>query len=133
MADHHIDSMKDFDYVAAAEAILKKRGLFIVDAPHINHKPGNDFWSDVNYPFPNDDERWANPANDNNQIKNPKTEVPKGMNLNEKDYGQDIKITKCKRITDCFVINKTYSNLINNEISIKELNKYPLITEHFYF
>lgn len=71
MADHHIDSMKDFDYVAAAEAILKKRGLFIVDAPQINHKPGNDFWSDVNYPFPNDDERWANPANDNNQIKNP--------------------------------------------------------------
>ena len=47
------------------------------------------------------------------------------MNLNEKDYGQDIKITKCKKITDCFVVNKTYSNLINNVISIKELNKYP--------
>ena len=28
------------------------------------------------------------------------------LNLNEKDYGQDINITKCKRITDCFVINK---------------------------
>ena len=51
------------------------------------------------------------------------------LNLNEKDYGQDINITKCKRITDCFVINKTYSNLINNEISIKELNKYPLIIQ----
>lgn len=51
------------------------------------------------------------------------------LNLNEKDYGQDIKITKCNRITDCFVINKTYSNLINNEISIKELNKYPLILQ----
>ena len=51
------------------------------------------------------------------------------LNLNEKDYGQDINITKCKRITDCFVINKTYSNLINNEISIKELNKYPLILQ----
>ena len=38
------------------------------------------------------------------------------LNLNEKDYGQDINITKCKRITDCFVINKTYSNLINNVI-----------------
>ncbi len=51
------------------------------------------------------------------------------MNLNEKDYGQDIKITKCKKITDCFVVNKTYSNLINNVISIKELNKYPLILQ----
>ena len=51
------------------------------------------------------------------------------LNLNEKDYGQDIKITKCKRIADCFVVNKTYSNLINNEISIKELNKYPLILQ----
>ena len=51
------------------------------------------------------------------------------LNLNEKDYGQDIKITKCKRITDCFVVNKTYSNLINNGISIKELNKHPLILQ----
>ena len=51
------------------------------------------------------------------------------LNLNEKNYGQDINITKCKKITDCFVANKTYSELINNEISIKELNKYPLILQ----
>ena len=51
------------------------------------------------------------------------------LNLNEKNYGQDINITKCKKITDCFVVNKTYSGLINNEISIKELNKYPLILQ----
>ena len=51
------------------------------------------------------------------------------FNLNEKNYGQDINITKCKKITDCFVVNKTYNNLINNEISIKELNKYPLILQ----
>lgn len=51
------------------------------------------------------------------------------LNLNEKNYGQDINITKCKKITDCFVANKTYSDLINNEISIKELNKYPLILQ----
>jgi len=51
------------------------------------------------------------------------------LNLNEKNYGQDINITKCKKITDCFVTNKTYSNLINKEISIKELNKYPLILQ----
>ena len=51
------------------------------------------------------------------------------LNLNEKNYGQDINITKCKKITDCLVVNKTYSDLINNEISIKELNKYPLILQ----
>ena len=51
------------------------------------------------------------------------------LNLNKKNYGQDINITKCKKITDCFVVNKTYSDLINNEISIKELNKYPLILQ----
>lgn len=51
------------------------------------------------------------------------------LNLNEKNYGQDINITKCKKITDCFVVNETYSDLINNEISIKELNKYPLILQ----
>lgn len=70
MADHHIDSLKDFDYSKAAENILKSRGLFIVENPSINHKPGNDWWSDVYYPLPNfPDNRFANPANDNNQIK----------------------------------------------------------------
>lgn len=51
------------------------------------------------------------------------------LNLNEKNYGQDINITKCKKITDCFVANKTYYDLISNELSIKELNKYPLILQ----
>ena len=51
------------------------------------------------------------------------------LNLNNKNYGNDISIIKCKKITDCFVVNKTYSDLINNEISIKELNKYPLILQ----
>jgi len=51
------------------------------------------------------------------------------LNLNDKNYGQDINIIKCKKITDCFVANKTYNDLINNEISIKELNKYPLILQ----
>ena len=51
------------------------------------------------------------------------------LNLNNKNYGNDINIIKCKKITDCFVVNKTYSDLINNEISIKELSKYPLILQ----
>ena len=42
---------------------------------------------------------------------------------------QDINITKYKKIIDCFVVNKIYSNLISNEISIKQLNKYPLILQ----
>ena len=30
---------------------------------------------------------------------------------------------------NCFVVNNTYSNLLDKEISIKELNKYPLILQ----
>ena len=51
------------------------------------------------------------------------------LNLNEKNYGKDINIIKCREITDCFVVNNTYSNLLNKEISIKELNKYPIILQ----
>ena len=51
------------------------------------------------------------------------------LNLNEKNYGKDINIIKCRKITDCFVVNNTYSDLLNKEISIKELNKYPLILQ----
>lgn len=51
------------------------------------------------------------------------------LNLNEKDYGKDINIIKCKKITDCFVVNKAYHNLLNQEISIKSLNEYPLILQ----
>ena len=51
------------------------------------------------------------------------------LNLNDKNYGHDINIIKCKKVIDCFVVNKTYNNLINREISIKELNKYPLILQ----
>lgn len=51
------------------------------------------------------------------------------LNVNEKNYGHDIDIIKCKKITDCFVVNKTYSDLINKELSIEELNKYPLILQ----
>ena len=71
MADHHIDTMDGFDYVQEAETLLKQRGLFIVSNPHINHKPGNDWWSDVYYPLPTfPDNRFANPSYYNNEIKN---------------------------------------------------------------
>lgn len=51
------------------------------------------------------------------------------LNLNEKNYAQDINIIKCKKITDCFIANKTFKDLIGNEITIRELNKYPLILQ----
>ena len=51
------------------------------------------------------------------------------LNLNDKNYGNDINIIKCREITDCFVANNTYSDLLNKEISINELNKYPLILQ----
>lgn len=51
------------------------------------------------------------------------------LNLNDENYGQDINIIKCKKITDCFVVNKSFVNLLNKEISIKELNNYPLILQ----
>ena len=41
----------------------------------------------------------------------------------------DLSIIKCKKINGGFVANKKYSNLINKEISLKDLNNYPLILQ----
>lgn len=49
------------------------------------------------------------------------------INLNDKSFGNDIEIIKCKEIHDCFIVNKNYKDLIKKNISIKELNNYPLI------
>lgn len=51
------------------------------------------------------------------------------LNLNNINYGQDINIIKCQKITDCFVVNHKYKHLLKKEISIKDLNKYPLILQ----
>ncbi|MGM9877804.1 MAG: LysR substrate-binding domain-containing protein [Bacilli bacterium] len=51
------------------------------------------------------------------------------LNLNEKNYGNDIKIIKCKKINDCFVVNNKYKDLIDKEISLRDLNNYPLILQ----
>lgn len=51
------------------------------------------------------------------------------LNINNKSYGNDIDIIKCKKINDCFVVNKKFKELLNKEISIKELNNYPLILQ----
>ena len=51
------------------------------------------------------------------------------LNLNGNSYGNDIDIIKCKKITDCFVVNNKYKDLIDKEISLKDLNNYPLILQ----
>ena len=51
------------------------------------------------------------------------------LNLNDKNYGNDIDIIKCKEIHDCFIVNNKYRNLIDKEISLKDLNNYPLILQ----
>jgi len=51
------------------------------------------------------------------------------LNLNNKDYGKEIEIIKCKEINDCFVVNNSYVGLLNREVSLKELSNYPLILQ----
>lgn len=51
------------------------------------------------------------------------------LNLNKKNYGNDIDIIKCKKINDCFVVNNKYKDLINKEMSLNDLNNYPLILQ----
>lgn len=42
---------------------------------------------------------------------------------------EEVIIKKCKTINDAFIVNKKFTNLINKEISIKDLNNYPLILQ----
>ena len=51
------------------------------------------------------------------------------LNLNDKNYDNDIDIIKCRKINDCFVVNDEYKDLTLKEVSIKDLNNYPLILQ----
>lgn len=51
------------------------------------------------------------------------------FNINDKEYGNEIEIIKCRKITDCFVVNNKYKGLINKELSLSDLNNYPLILQ----
>lgn len=69
MADHHVDSM-NIDYSLVAKKILQSHGLYIANAPEINHKPGNDFYSDWTWPFPTyPDNRFSDPYENDLEIK----------------------------------------------------------------
>ena len=51
------------------------------------------------------------------------------LNLNDTEYGNDIKTIKCKKINDCFVFNNDYKHLIDKELSLKDLENFPLILQ----
>lgn len=61
-----------------------------------------------------------------NELKNRLIDIV-FLNLNDKDYGNDIDIIKCKKIHDVFIASKKYSELNDKVISLNELKNYPLI------
>ena len=61
-----------------------------------------------------------------NELKNGLIDIV-FLNLNNKDYGNDIDIIKCKKIHDIFIASKKYSELNDKVISLNELKNYPLI------
>ncbi len=51
------------------------------------------------------------------------------LNIVDEVIDKDINIMECRKIQDCFVVNNTYKDLINKELSLKDLNNYPLILQ----
>ena len=51
------------------------------------------------------------------------------LNLNNNNYGSDIELTNLRTVHDSFVVNNKYSELLNREVSLKELNNYPLVLQ----
>ena len=51
------------------------------------------------------------------------------INREIEGLNKDINIVECRKIQDCFVVNSTYKDLINKELSFSDLNDYPLILQ----
>ena len=51
------------------------------------------------------------------------------MNIDENSIDKDIELIKCNEVTNCFIVNESYKHLLNKELSLKDLNKYPLILQ----
>lgn len=51
------------------------------------------------------------------------------LNIVDEVIDKDINIVECRKIQDCFVVNSTYKDLINKELSFSDLNDYPLILQ----
>ena len=51
------------------------------------------------------------------------------FNVSKEDYGSDLTITPCMEVHDAFIVGIAYQNLAQEEISIHDLHKYPLILQ----
>lgn len=51
------------------------------------------------------------------------------LNVIDEVFNKDINIVECRKIQDCFVVNSLYKDLIDKELSFKDLNDYPLILQ----
>ena len=51
------------------------------------------------------------------------------IHLNDEKYDKDLKIIKCKKVHNCLIASKKYRDIIGNEISIKDINKYPIVIQ----
>ena len=51
------------------------------------------------------------------------------INLPYEDEKKELKIIPCKKIHDCFIVNKDYIDLTKKELPLNELNNYPLILQ----
>lgn len=51
------------------------------------------------------------------------------LNIYQNNYNNDIKIIKCKKLYDCFIVGENYKHLANKVLSLSELNNYPLILQ----
>lgn len=49
------------------------------------------------------------------------------INLNKENYTEDLEIIKCKKIHDTFYVGESFKELINKNLSLKDLVNYPLI------
>jgi DNA-binding transcriptional LysR family regulator len=51
------------------------------------------------------------------------------LNVVDSIKDKDIEIIKCKEINDCFVVNKDYTDLLKRELTLNDINNYPLILQ----
>lgn len=51
------------------------------------------------------------------------------LKMNQVGYDKDIQLIKCGEIHDCFIVNDTYKHLLDKNLSLSDLNNYPLILQ----
>jgi len=51
------------------------------------------------------------------------------LNIDGKSIPDDIYVEACQEVQDCFVVSEKYTQLLDKEISLEEINNYPLIVQ----